>query len=119
MKKSCFILILFLFLTLVGHLNANEKNRIIVCNHGLETFQWNLDFFRTATQSIELLACFFGGDVARTLLTEIELRLVAASSLQVHILASPVFLGQEDWQIIRRLQNNFPNRFHIKFSTQV
>ena len=36
---------------------AQEENGIIVCDNGLEMFQWDLDFIREAKYSIDMAPC--------------------------------------------------------------
>lgn len=98
---------------------AEEKNRLILCDNGLEMLGWDLDFLSQAEHSVEALVCFFGGSTAQQLLTAIEARLEQVPNLQVHMLASPVFMLPSDWSLIDRLQLRFPSNFHIEFHTQI
>lgn len=118
--KKVFCLWSALFLVLLHPLWAQEeKNRVIVCENGLEMFHWDLDFVREAKQSVEVLACFFGGDIAQELLTAIEKRLEEVPQLQVYVLASPVFIQSEDFEMISHLQETYPHNFHLEWATQV
>ena len=113
---------LLLLLALIScslHAAEGEKNTFIVCENGLEMFHWDLHFLSEAKYSVEIIACFLGGDIACELLTAIEARLHEVPDLQVYILASPTLLASEDWAIIRHLQDEFFNNFHIAFSTQI
>lgn len=114
---------LFLAYLLLTHffcLRAEEKgNSIIVCENGLEMFHWDLAFLREAKESVEILACFLGGDTAQELLIVIENRLQENEGLQVFLLSSPVLIGSEEWNMIKRIQNSYPKNFHIEFTTQV
>ncbi len=96
-----------------------EKNRIIVCENGLEMFQWDLDFIKQAQQSIEVIPCFFGGKTACDLLEAIEARFKEVPDLQVHLLASPVLMKEKEWSIIARLYENYPSHFHLELSVQI
>ncbi|MCH9627226.1 MAG: Cardiolipin synthase [Chlamydiales bacterium] len=100
-------------------LKAEEKTDIIVCDNGLEMFAWDLEFIRHATQSIDISACFFGGTIARELLTEIEARLEVCPDIQVRILATPILLERADYVIINRLQEKYPLHFHLEHATNV
>jgi len=118
--NKCFYCCFAILILFSASLWSNEKkNRIIVCENGLEMFQWDLDFIRSAEQSVEILACFFGGKTAQTILEVIEVRLSEVPDLQVYILASPLLLRQEDYERITYLQKKFPHNFHLEFSTQV
>ena len=117
---SKFLFLFFCFSVFSSSLLAEEeKNRIIVCENSLEMFQWDLDFLKEAQHSVEVLACFFGGETAQKLLKALELRLSEVPHLQVYILASPILLDPEDGLLIEVLRQKYPHNFHIEFSTQV
>lgn len=109
-----FILLCFAFPSV-----AEEKNKLIVCENGLEMLDWDLEFLSQAQHSVEALVCFFGGSPAQRLLKAIETRLEEVPDLQVHLLASPVFLLTADWSLLEHLQQRFPSHFHIEFHTQI
>lgn len=117
--KKIYCLWIALYLVLHPLWAEDEKNRVIVCENGLEMFHWDLDFLREAQYSVEVLACFFGGDIAQELLTTIEKRLAEVPQLQVYVLASPIFIQSEDYAIISRLQQTYPHNFHLEWATQV
>lgn len=112
-----FFLIILLFNNLV--ISADEKNSIIVCENGLEMFAWDLEFVSHAEHSIDIAACFFGGIIARKLLSAIEARMDVCPNLQVKILATPIFLENEDFALIEHLKAKFPNRFRLVHATNV
>lgn len=116
--KTYLLILLILFFTPFQGM-AKEKNSVIVCENGLEMFGWDLEFVRHAEHSIDALVCFFGGSTARALLTEIEARLEEVPTLQVHVLASPVFIEPADWELIYHLQKRFPNNFHLELCSQI
>ncbi|MCC5832450.1 MAG: hypothetical protein JJU12_05335 [Chlamydiales bacterium] len=113
----CLFLCFFAFTGL--NLKAEEKNSIIVCDNGLEMLAWDLEFIRHATESIDLSACFFGSEIAREILTEIEARLEVCPTLQVNILATPILLEKEDYEIINRLKSKYPKNFRIEHATNL
>ena len=96
----------------VGLLSAAE-NEIIVCENGTEMLAWDLDFVRSAEKSIEISACFFGGDVLQDLLHTIEARMEERPELIVHILTTPILMEERDEALIVYLEQKFPQRFHL------
>lgn len=108
-----------LFLICSVNLLGGEKNKIIVCDNGLEKFHWDLEFLSQAQHSVEALVCFFGGSTACTLLEAIAARMQEVPSLQVHLLASPTMITHQNWKMIDSLRTRFPGNFHIEFSTQI
>jgi phosphatidylserine/phosphatidylglycerophosphate/cardiolipin synthase-like enzyme len=117
-NKIFFGLCLFLFFANPLRASSEQNTRVIVCEHGLEMFHWDLAFLKEAKYSVEALVCFFGGDVARELLTAIKVRMEEVPDLQVYLLASPVFIEEEDWQLIHQLRRERPNHFHFELATQ-
>jgi len=113
--RAAIIVLLCLFSTS----GWSENNKLIVCENGLEMFNWDLEFIRHAEHSIEALVCFFGGETAQTLLAEIETRIKEVPQLQVHMLASPVFLQASDLELLNRLQSQYPHNFHLEYHTQI
>jgi phosphatidylserine/phosphatidylglycerophosphate/cardiolipin synthase-like enzyme len=116
--------LLFLFFISIAGISASqatesEKNKLIVCENGMEMFQWVLDFISSAEYSVEVLACFFGGETAQHLLNAIEQRLTEVPDLKVFILASSILLDRRDWEYIEALKACYPQNFHIEFSIQV
>lgn len=114
--------LLFLILCMVCSLSLlaeEEKNAIIVCENGVEMFDWDLDFLREAKHSVEIGACFFGGEIAQTLLKEVEARLEKVPDLQVYILTTPVLLEDADYKRIEHLRLRFPDNFHLTHSSTV
>jgi len=108
------------FALLFSALHGNEKtNAVVVCENGLEMFHWDLEFLDNAQHSVEILACFFGGETAQELFAHIENRLLQVPDLQVYLLCSPLLLTDKDWKSIEFLKENFINNFHIEFSSQV
>ncbi len=122
-KQFCNYLKRFLFCTCLFFLAfrpvSAEDNRVIVCENGLEMLAWDLDFLKNAEQSVEMLPCFFGGDIAQILLKAVEKRLSEVSTLQVHMLASAVFMEEEDWDLVHSLRLNYPDNFHFVLAVQV
>lgn len=116
-RYLCIFLCLFAFTSL--NLKGEEKNTIIVCDNGLEMFGWDLEFIRHAKHSIDISACFFGGKIAREMLAEIEARLEACPDIQVKILATPILLEKEDYEIIDRLKKKYPKNFRLEHATNV
>lgn len=112
-------LLLTLFFCCTSALYAAEQNKIIVCDNGLEMFHWDLAFLKEATQSVEVIPCFFGGELARTLLKALEARIEEVPELQVYLLASPTLLEPEDWSLVYHLEEKFPDNFHMEFAVQV
>ncbi len=115
--KRFIVLCLLTFSALFVH--AEEKDAIIVCDNGLEMFAWDLEFVRHAEQSVDISPCFFGGTIARQLLSAIETRLQERPNLQVNILATPILLEKEDKAIIERLKREYPNNFRIVHASNV
>lgn len=111
-----FLTLLFCHFTIYPA-KAEERNAVIVCENSLETVQWDLEFIRNASRSIEFAPCFFGGKIAREFLAAIESRLEACTDLQVNILASPLFLEKEDCAYIERLKKAYPDNFRIAITT--
>ena len=100
-------------------LHAEESNMILVTDNGLEMFHWDLDFIRSAQESVEISAPFMGGEIARELLTTLESRLEQVSKLKVYILTTPTLLEKEDWTILERLHKRFPDRFHLEHASTI
>jgi len=98
---------------------AEENNSVIMTDNGLEMFHWDLDFIRSAQESIEALPAFFGGEIARQLLTTIENRLEQVPGLKAYILTTPTLLEEEDWKIIERMLSRFPTRFFIEHASTI
>ncbi|MEZ5314979.1 MAG: phosphatidylserine/phosphatidylglycerophosphate/cardiolipin synthase family protein [Chlamydiales bacterium] len=110
---SFFLVILVFFIAL--NLSAQEENtQVIVCDNGLEMFNWNLEFIHHAQQSIDISACFLGGEIARKLLTAIEARLELVPTIQVSILTTPILIEEDDFVIINRLKNKYPQNFRLE-----
>lgn len=110
---------LFLFF-ISTPLEANHlKNNLIVCDNGQEMFEWDLEFLSQAEESVEVLACFFGGKTACDLLEAIELRLIQVPHLQVHLLVSPILMKDKEWFFVYRLRQLYPNNFHMELTSQV
>jgi phosphatidylserine/phosphatidylglycerophosphate/cardiolipin synthase-like enzyme len=117
-KLKFFLIISFLFCYPL--LQGEEgNNKIIVCDNGLEMFQWDLDFLSHAQESVEVIACFFGGKTACDLIEAIKARLQQVPTLQVHLLASPILMKEKEWSMIHELQERYPDNFHLELSTQV
>lgn len=117
-KKSIFFLFIFFFVFSAKQ-QAEEDNTFIVTDNGLEMFHWDLDFVSQAEQSIEIAAVFLGGDIAQTLFTALEKRLLQVPALQIYLLTNPILLEQKDWERLDALQLQYPERFHLQFSTTV
>ncbi len=98
---------------------AEEANSIIVCENGVEMFQWDLDFVRKAEQSIEISAVFLGGDIARELFKVLDERLTQVPHLQVYLLTSPYLLEPIDWEMLKALQAKYPRNLHVEHATTI
>ena len=111
----------FLLWTLIGgyQVYAQESNRILVTDNGLEMFHWDLDFIRAAQESVEISAPFMGGEIARELLSTLESRLEQVSRLKVYILTTPTLLEKEDWAMIEQIHKRFPDRFYLEHASTV
>lgn len=109
----------FLLLCLFTCGFAQEKNAIHVCDNGLEMFAWDLEFIRHAEHSIDVAACFFGGEIAREMLGEIEKRLAVCPDLKAHILTTPILFEQADYDLVDRLRRTYPDRFHLEHAVNV
>ncbi|MFN0065460.1 MAG: phospholipase D-like domain-containing protein [Chlamydiales bacterium] len=92
------------------------EDDIIVCEHGVEMFNWDLEFVRHAEESIEGSLCFFGGFIAQDLLHALEQRMEERPALQVHILVTPILMEKEDSDLVAHMLSQFPNRFHIVYA---
>lgn len=114
MFRNCLIAILIL----ASSLKAAEKTKIIVCENGYETFQWQLDFIKKATTCIELSACLSGGTVFRALMEGIAERLEAQPNLQAYVLAHPTLLEQYERDLVVRFKAKYKN-LHIILSDTV
>lgn len=118
--KHFFLLFLssfsLLFFPAEGH---EEPDALIVCDNGLEMLKWDLEFLSHAKQSVEIGACFFGGKIAREVLSAVEARLEEAPSLQVYILTSPILIEEQDQEIINRLLLKYPHNFHMQLASTV
>lgn len=112
-------LALFLFLQCATLRAEEEKNVLFVCDNGVEMFLWDLDFISHAKESIEVLPCFLGGDIARDLLNRIEERLEEVPGIKVHLISSPVLIEPGEMQLIEELKRRYPSNFLVQFSTQV
>ncbi len=115
--KHALCLCLFVFASF--SVDAEETNSIIVCENSLEMFGWDLEFIRHAQHSIDISPCFFGGCIARELLTEIEARMEECPTLQVKVLTTPIHLEDEDYVIINRLRTKYPDNFQLVHATNV
>lgn len=89
------------------------ENDILICENGTEMFAWDLEFVKEAEQSIEISACFFGGEILQTLLSTIEERMQERPQLQVHIMATPILMEDEDKILVDRLLREYRERFHL------
>lgn len=119
MKTLCSFL-LSLFFILPSSLSAYEDEvALIVCDNGREMLGWDLEFLRYARESVEIGACFLGGDVARLLLTAIEERLECVPTLQVYLLTTPTTMEPPEREQIIHLQENYPHNFHIQYTSSV
>lgn len=96
-------------------LQGEEKTKIIVCENGYETFQWQLEFIKNATSSIELSACLTGGTVFRALMEAIAEKLDAHPDLQAYVLAHPTLLEEYERNMVQRLKEKYKN-LHIILS---
>lgn len=112
----CFCSLLFLS---AAKVSAAQDNSIIVCDNSVEMFEWDLEFARHAKQSIEWSACFSGGIPLQRMLTVMEERLKACPDLQVYILTTPIFITAEDQAFIDRLNQAYPNNFHLEHASNV
>lgn len=102
-----------LALLLSGSLLFASADEIIICENGTEMLAWDLDFVCHAEKSIEISACFFGGDVLQDLLHTIESRMEERPELIVHILTTPILMEERDEALISQLEAKFPERFHL------
>lgn len=117
MKKTLYVLLFVCFsFSSFSLIAKEEKNALIVCENSLEMLQWDLDFIRQATQSIDFVPCFFGGVIAQDFLSAIEARLKVCPDIKVHILASGMTLNTEDTEFIKRLTLEYPHNFQCVFS---
>ena len=114
MKVRFIALLLFISFSYLAA--AEEDNKIIICQDSLDMVRWDIEFIRHAKHSIDASVCFFGGEVARKFLEEIEFRLAVCNDLQVHVLASHFLMEQEDYKCVERVLSKYPNNFHIEYA---
>lgn len=117
--KPLFCLLVCFFSFLSMKVYADDENAIVICDNGLEMFAWDLEFIRHAQHSVDIAACFFGGEVARELLNEVEARLEVCPDLRVNILATPILLEKEDYAMIDHLRKKYPDNFHLEHASNV
>lgn len=117
MKKGICLLLL-LVTSLWSSLKA-EENVLIACDNGLEMLDWDLEFISHAEHSIELSACFAGGEVFLSMLNGIEKQLALHPALQAYVLMTPVMLDGESKQRIETLLQRYPNNFHVEHAMNV
>ncbi len=117
MKKS-----ICLFLLAVTSFCASlkaEENSLIACDNGLEMVDWDLEFISHAEHSIELSACFGGGEIFLSMLNGIEKQLALHPALQAYVLMTPVMLDQDCKQKMDTLLQVYPNNFHVEYAMNV
>ncbi|MCH9625515.1 MAG: Cardiolipin synthase [Chlamydiales bacterium] len=118
--RQLFFLLFSCHLLLSSSLFSSEKeNAFIVCDNGLEMFEWDIDALRQATEFVEISACLFGGEIARRLLSEIEARITKVPNLQVYILTTPILLEEDDKRMIDRLLTKYPHNFHLEHASSI
>jgi phosphatidylserine/phosphatidylglycerophosphate/cardiolipin synthase-like enzyme len=95
----------------------SEENRIIPCENGLETLEWNLKFINHATKSIEFAGCYTGGEIFQKFLSAFEKRLQAVPTLEVFILANPALLEKNDFASVSKLKKQYGSRVYFQLAT--
>lgn len=108
--RTALYTLLFLFLPFCKVLCAEEVG-IIVCEHGKERMEWDLEFIRHARHSIDLSGVFFHGKIADRYLAEIEQRLLAEPELQVRMMITPICAEPENLSTLERMRRHYPGRF--------
>lgn len=117
MKWILFLVILSL--TPFLQLHAGEEDALIVCEDGLETLFWNLEFIDRANYSIELGGYSVGGKVFCKLLERIQRRLEECPKLQVYIFTTSMLMEEQEKALIASLQKNYPSNFHFQLTTNL
>lgn len=98
---------------------AEEEHALIVCAHGRERLDWDLEFIRHARHSIEVSGVFFQGKIAERFLAEIAQRLLVEPELQVHLLVIAICAEKENLHSIERLKEEYPDRFFCEVTPTV
>ncbi|MCB1112153.1 MAG: phosphatidylserine/phosphatidylglycerophosphate/cardiolipin synthase family protein [Chlamydiia bacterium] len=90
-----------------------KGNRAFVTENAAESLENKLKIIKSAKQSIEISANYLGGNCCNLLLQSLIERLETRKGLQVHILVTPDFLGDEDLKNLEWMQEKYPDRFHL------
>ena len=116
MGKLIFIFFFLSSLVFAYETEIISGNRLIVCDHGAEMLEWDLEFLAHATQSIEISGSFCGGSSFRDCLRVIDCRMEIYPDLQTHILSCVPLLESEDFKMVHLLEKKYPKRFHFQLS---
>lgn len=81
---------------------------------GRESHQMKLDLIRQATRSIFISGCYAGGNAFDEVLDLILDRMEQNQRLTVHILASDMFINEENRMRIDSLKQSYSNRFYFE-----
>ena len=83
-----------------------------------ESTVWKIALIKNAKQSIELATGFIGGEMFAKIVLLLRDQLLREPNLQVHLgVASCLLLDSGSEEVLKRIQQQFPNRFHYQITS--
>lgn len=97
-------------------LDIKSSSFVLVCDNSVESYKYTLEILKNAKWSIEMSLCMAGGDLFQKIIYTTKQRMLEQSNLKVFLMLEPIFLDEQDHNVVRELKEEFSDRFFVTWT---